>query len=82
MRGTRSLGSGVGSWEEGERLAASAQFWQSRAWSSGEARERLRLSWYGLKWRGRFLLQGGCFAEEFPAMLRSADSQYAGKGSS
>lgn len=54
----------------------------SRAWSSGEARKRLHLSWYGLTWRGRFLLQGGCFAEEFPAMLRSADSQYAGKGSS
>lgn len=82
MRGIRSLGSGAGSSEEGERLAAPARMLASRAWRSGEARERLRVSWYRLKWRGRFLLQGGCFVEEFPAMLRSADSQYAGEGSS
>lgn len=43
--------------------------------SSGEARDRSSVSWYQLKWTGGFLLQGGYSAEEFPEMLRSADSQ-------
>lgn len=43
--------------------------------SSGEARDRPPVSWYKLKWTGGFLLEGGCSAEEFPEMLRSADSQ-------